>query len=269
MNLAIGKLAPRSKVNGLEQMNTHPGSMLEVVPAGANAHDTNGHSANSHSVNAAEQGLHPATMLLADDCAVTRRGVRALVESQQGWRVVAEAASGREAIAKAVQLRPDVIILSVTMRELNGLDATRLILKSVPHARILVLTSYQTEEMIQRALRAGVRGYVLKSDAEADLVAAVKALLEGRTFFTSIASEVIVDRLRRDRDDVAHSALTVREAEIVQLLAEGNSNKQVAGILSISSRTVENHRAQIMQRLGLGSFSGLIRYAIRVGIVEP
>ncbi|HLJ30436.1 MAG TPA: response regulator transcription factor [Candidatus Angelobacter sp.] len=216
-----------------------------------------------------EDGVIAASILLADDCSVIRRGVRTLLESQPNWKVVAEAGGGREAVSKATQLRPDVIILSVSMPELNGLDATRLILKALPQARVLVLTSYETEEMIERALQAGVRGYVLKSDAEADLVAAVKALLQGRTFYTSVACEVLVEHLRREGQEPVHSGLTVREAEIVQLLAEGNSNKQVAGVLDISSRTVENHRAQIMQRLGMHSFSELIRYAIRIGIVEP
>jgi DNA-binding NarL/FixJ family response regulator len=219
--------------------------------------------------NSVKPSLELASIFLADDCAVTRRGVRVLLESQPGWKVVDEAGSGREAVSKAIVARPDIIVLSVTMRELNGLDATRLIMKALPQARVLVLTTYHTEEMIERALLAGVRGYLLKSDAEADLVEAVKALLRGLTFFTSIASEVVVGRLRRERKEHAEPGLTVREAEIVQLLAEGNSNKQVAAVLGISSRTVENHRAQIMHRLSLHSFSELIRYAIRIGIVEP
>jgi DNA-binding NarL/FixJ family response regulator len=257
MSAGVAKAWPRTKAQIAEQLDQPTARIMELPRI-----------ADGQSENAAE-ACTAATILLADDCAVTRRGVRALVESRDSWRVIAEASSGREAGKKATQMRPDIIILSVSMRELNGLDATRLILKAVPQARVLVLTAYQTEEMIQRALRAGVRGYVLKSDAEADLVAAVKALLQGRTYFTTIASEVVMDQLRRDRDENSHPGLTVREAEIVQLLAEGHSNKQVAGVLSISSRTVENHRAQIMQRLGLHSFSELIRYAIRIGIVEP
>ena len=216
-----------------------------------------------------KRGLAAASILVADDCPVMRRGMCTLLESQPNWKVVAEASSGREAVDRATELRPDVVVLSASMPELNGLDATRLILKAVPHTRVLVLTSYQTDEMIRRALQAGVRGYVLKSDAEGDLVAAVRALLLGRTFYTSAASEVLVEHLRREGHEPLHSGLTVREAEIVQLLAEGNSNKQIAGALDISSRTVENHRAKIMQRLALHSFSELIRYAIRLGIVEP
>jgi DNA-binding NarL/FixJ family response regulator len=209
------------------------------------------------------------SILLADDYAVVRRGLRALLEAQPGWKVVAEASNGREAVDQATRLRPDIAILDINMPGLNGLDATRLIRKAVPEVRVLVLTAFHTQEMIEKALRAGVRGYLLKSDAETDLVAAVKALIEGRTFFTSVVSDAVVERLRQDTEDRTQPVLTVREAEIVQLLAEGKSNKEVASILGISARTVENHRAQVMQRLSLRSFSELIRYAIRNGLVEP
>jgi DNA-binding NarL/FixJ family response regulator len=260
VSLATNGFLPKSETRVQEQIGNNCGSLLDFVPR---------HGDNQIE-NHTQHNPESASIFLADDCAVTRRGVRVLLESQLGWRVVAEASSGHEAVNRAIELRPDIIVLSVTMRELNGLDVTRLILKAVPQARVLVLTAYQTEEMIERAFQAGVRGYVLKSDAEADLVAAVTALLQGRIFFTSAASQVLVEHLRRGRNENGnHHGLTVREAEIVQLLAEGHSNKQVAGVLNISSRTVENHRAQIMQRLSLSSFSGLIRYAVRIGIVEP
>jgi|SRR5579872_520697 len=209
------------------------------------------------------------SILIADDYAVVRRGLRSLLEAEPDWQVVSEASNGREAVAQVTELRPDVAILDVSMPELNGLDAARLILKDAPNTRVLVLTAYHSDEMIEKALQAGVRGYVLKSDAETDLVAAVKALVQGRTFFTSAVSEVLVDRFRREKEEPKPGVLTVREVEIVQLLAQGKSNKEVADILGISPRTVENHRAQIMQKLGLKSFSELIRYAIRNGIVEP
>jgi DNA-binding NarL/FixJ family response regulator len=204
------------------------------------------------------------SILIADDYAIFRRGLRAVLEAQPGWKVVGEAASGRDAVNQATQIQPDVTILDINMPELNGLDAARLIVKAAPHTRVLALASYHTQEMIARALQAGVRGYLLKSDTEGDVVAAVKALTEGRTFFTSAASGVLLEHLRQENVP----ALTVRESEIVQLLAEGKSNKEVAQVLGISSRTVENHRAQIMQRLGLQSFSDLVRYAIRHGIIE-
>lgn len=207
------------------------------------------------------------SILIADDYPLVRRGVRSLLEAQPGWQVVGEAGNGHEVVRLARELRPDIVILDVSMPELNGLDAARLIVKDVPGIRVLILTSDYTNEMIEKAFQAGVRGYVLQSDNEADLVAAVKELMEGRTYYTTMASEVLVERLRREPES-APAILTTREAEIVQLLAEGKSNKEIANILGISSRTVENHRAQIMQKLGLKSFSELIRYAIRNGMIE-
>lgn len=210
------------------------------------------------------------SILIADDYAVVRQGLRALLEAQAGWRVVAEASNGREAVSRAEESRPDIVILDIAMPELNGLDAARLILKTLPETRILVLTGYHTDEMIEKALQTGVRGYVLKSDTETDLVAAITALMEGRTYFTSAVSDVLVDRLRREKQDKPSlPLLTTRETEIVRLLGEGKSNKEAAAHLGISSRTVENHRAQIMQKLGLRSLSDLIRWAIRNGIIEP
>jgi DNA-binding NarL/FixJ family response regulator len=209
------------------------------------------------------------SILIADDYGIVRRGLRALLSNQADWRIVGEAANGREAVAQAAKLRPDIVLLDVLMPQLNGLDAARLILKAVPETRVLILSDSHTDEMIEKAFRAGVRGYVLKSDAEADLVTAINALMNGRTFFTSAASERLLERLRREPIDDGPPLLTTRETEIIQLLAEGKSNKEVANILGISSRTVENHRAQIMQRLGLRSFSDLVRWAIRNAIIEP
>jgi DNA-binding NarL/FixJ family response regulator len=208
------------------------------------------------------------SILIADDQAVVRRGVRALLEAQPGWEVVAEAADGREAVAKAKQHRPDLIILDVAMPELNGLEATRQIRKLLPEARVLMLTMHDEQEVIESTLRAGAAGYVLKSDAEQDLVSAVKALANRRTFFTSTAREVALNRSRRPLKEQSRHVLSPRESEVVQLLAEGKSNKQIAGILGISQRTAENHRAKIMHKLGLHSFSDLVRYAIRHNIIE-
>lgn len=208
------------------------------------------------------------SILIADDYAVVRRGLRALLEAEPGWQIVGEAVNGREAVDHALQVRPDIVILDVIMPLLNGIDAARLILQASPETRVMIFTEYHTDHMIEKALQAGARGYVLKTDAEADLVAAVKALMGGRTFFTSEASEFLVERLRRENAGNLATSLTPREAEVVQLLAEGKSNKEAASVLGISARTVENHRAQIMQRLGLRSYSALIRYAIRNGIIE-
>jgi len=213
------------------------------------------------------------SILIADDHAVVRRGLRALLETQPGWQIVAEESNGRDAVDKALKLHPDVAILDISMPDLNGLDAAALILKARPETRILILTMHSADELIKKTLTAGARGYVLKSDAERDLITALEALLQGRTFFTSAVSNVILDNLRgaTTRAGIARKyrdRLSPRERQIVQLLAEGRSNKEVAAALSISTRTVENHRAKVMDKLNLHSLSDLVRYAIRNNIVE-
>lgn len=208
------------------------------------------------------------SILIADDYPVVRRGIRTLLESEPGWEVVAEASNGGDAVTYAEQLRPDVVILDVSMPVLNGLDAARLIVKSAPDTRVLVISGYHTEERFGDALQAGVRGYLMRSNVEADLIEAVRALIQGRTWFPNEVSEQLLERLRGEKGQSV-PVLTTREVEIVQLLAEGKSNKEVAHALGISVRTVENHRAQVMQRLGLKTFSSLVRYAIRNGIIEP
>jgi DNA-binding NarL/FixJ family response regulator len=217
--------------------------------------------------------MQPVSILIADDHAVVRRGLRALIETQPTWKVVSEATNGREAVAKATAMRPDVAILDVGMPQLNGMDAAALIFKASPKTRILILTMHSAEDLIRQTLTAGASGFVLKSDAERDLIAAVDALLHNKTFFTSEASHVILDSLRgstpkRPSRSVT-GRLTIREREVVQLLAEGKSNKEVATMLNISTRTVENHRAKTMDKLKLRSFGELVRYAVRNRIVEP
>ena len=214
------------------------------------------------------------SILIADDHAVVRRGLRALLETKPGWKIVSEESNGRDAVAKAVKLAPDIAILDISMPGLNGFDATTLILKARPDTRVLILTMHSAEELIKKTLAAGARGYVLKSDAERDLITAVESLLQGKTFFTSVASEVILNKLRggnshTEAERTRGERLSPREREIVQLLAEGRSNKEVAGVLNISTRTVENHRAKVMEKLNLRSLSDLIRYAIRNKMVEP
>jgi DNA-binding NarL/FixJ family response regulator len=213
------------------------------------------------------------SILIADSHPVARRGLRALLEAQPGWKVVGEASNGREAVEKAKQLRPDLAILDISMPELNGPDATQLILKATPNTRVLILAMHSAPDLISEALNAGARGYVLKSDAEADtdLVKAVAALSHGRTFFTDAASELLLDNLQRGsgkHSPLEVNRLTVREREVLQLLAEGKSNKEVAVRLKISVRTAENHRAKIMRKLHLHSFSDLIRFAIRNNMVD-
>jgi len=215
--------------------------------------------------------MRSVRILVADDHVVVRRGLRALLQAQPPWKVVAEASTGVEAVEKAARLQPDLVIMDLSMPELNGLDATGLILKAAPKTRVLILTMHNAEELIERTLKAGARGYVLKSDAERDLITAIEAVLDNRTFFTPSVSEAVLDCLRqRDRESVnlQGDSLTSRERQIVQLLAEGKSNKEVAGALGISVRTVENHRAKIMRKLQLRSLSDLVRHAIRNKIVE-
>lgn len=210
-------------------------------------------------------------ILIADDHAVVRRGLRTLLEARPGWEVCGEAVTGREAVAQSARLRPDIIIMDISMPDLNGLEATRQILSDAPDSQVLVLTMHDAPEIIERMMAAGARGYVLKSDAERDLTDAVEAVCHRKPFFTPAASEVM---LRFSRETVGRtgrgsSRITRRECQVVRLLAEGKGNKQVAAALDISVRTVESHRARIMRKLALRSFSDLIRYAIRHKIVTP
>jgi DNA-binding NarL/FixJ family response regulator len=213
--------------------------------------------------------MKPVTIIVADDHVVIRRGLRTLLEERKGWKVVAEAANGREAVEKAARLRPDLVVMDLSMPELNGLEATRLILKAVPNTRILILTMHNTEELVGKTLQAGARGYVLKSDTEKDLITALEAVLDNRTFFTPVSSELDFSYVGRGRPGMPElPSLSPRERQIVQLLAEGMSNKEVASRLGISVRTAENHRATIMRKLQLRSLSDLVRHAIRNKIIE-
>jgi DNA-binding NarL/FixJ family response regulator len=214
-------------------------------------------------------------ILLADDHDLTRSGLRYLLEKREGWTVCAEASNGRMAVEMAEKLRPDFAILDMSMPELNGLEATRQILKKQPETKILIYTMHETEKIIIDVLEAGARGVVLKSDAGENMIAAVESIARGRKFFTSRVAETVVEAYLSKRtsanidDSCAVSVLTTREIEVVQLLAEGKANKEVADRLGISPRTAEGHRSEIMRKLKLGSLAELIRYAIRNGIVQP
>ena len=211
-----------------------------------------------------------ARILIADDHEIVRHGLRRLLETQPGWEVCGEAANGREAVAKARQLKPDVAILDFGMPELNGAEATRQILQDSPRTEVMILTMHDAEPLIREVLEAGARGYVLKSDASRDLVAAVQALLAHKTFLSPAVSKLVVDGYLRGAEvETPADRLTPREREIVQLVAEGRSNKEIAATLNISIKTVEAHRSHIMQKLSLSSISELVRYAIRNKIVEP
>lgn len=211
-------------------------------------------------------------VLVADDHEVVRRGVRVLLESRPGWQICAEAVDGREAVEMAIEHKPDVAIVDIAMPALNGLEAARRIRKSCPDCEVLILTMHESEQVIQEVLSAGARAYVLKSDAGRDLVTAVEALGRHKSFFTSSVADLVLQRFVDGRSVETTgelSPLTHREREVVQLLAEGRGNKEVADALGISVRTVETHRAHVMHKLGCQSFSDLVRYAIRNHIVNP
>jgi len=212
-------------------------------------------------------------VLVADDHEVVRKGVVQILASQPAFEVVSEVDTGRAAVAEAQRLKPDVMVMDIMMPELNGLEATRQIMKTLPNASVLILSMHQSEELIREVLASGARGYVLKSDAGRDLVAGVTALSQNRPFFTTSVSEIVLDgflrtgQTRRSSNDEG-GRLSAREREIVQLLAEGNTNKEVASRLNLGVKTVETHRSHIMQKLGLSSVSDLVRYAIRNKMVD-
>jgi DNA-binding NarL/FixJ family response regulator len=210
-------------------------------------------------------------ILIADDHELFRRGIAAELTQVPGWVVAADAANGRDAVSMAAEIKPDIIVLDLTMPELNGLEAARKIIAADPAARILILTAHESEQVVREVLSAGARGYVLKSDAGRVLVTAVQALLDGRYFFTSTVAQMVLDGYLRSeaRDADAAHTLSAREREIVQLLAEGNSNKDIARALDISVNTAETHRSNIMRKLGFASLADLVRYAIRNRMIEP
>ena len=209
-------------------------------------------------------------ILVADDHEVARKGIRALLEDHAGWEVCAEAKDGREAVEFAAKLKPDVFLLDVGMPNLNGLDAARQILAIMPEARILILTIHDSEQVVRETLAAGARGFLLKSDAGRDLVAAVEALQERRTFFTPKVAQMMLDGYLRPHESDAPEkcVLTPREREVIQLVAEGKTTKEVATALSLSVKTAETHRTNLMRKLDLHSIADLTLYAVRTGIVQ-
>ena len=217
--------------------------------------------------------MNPLRILLADDHEIVRRGLVSLLKSHAGWEVCAEAQDGRQAVQKAKELRPEVVILDIGMPNLNGLEAARQILHDNAQSKVLILTITDADEMVRAVLAAGARGFVLKSDAARDLVAAVEALQSNKTFFTSRVAEMVLGGfLGRNRPtadgEVTLPSLTPREREIVQLLAEGKSTKEVACHLNLSVKTAETHRSNIMRKLNLHSVSGLVLYAVRNNMVQ-
>jgi two-component system, NarL family, response regulator NreC len=211
-------------------------------------------------------------ILLADDHTVVRKGLRLLLESQEGFEVIADACDGRETVALAEQHQPDVVVLDVAMPILNGIEAARQISAKFPNTAIVFLSMHSDEGYVLKALKSGARAYLLKDSAEYDLIAAIKAVSEGKAFFSPAISKMLVEdymRQMRERDvEDSYELLTTREREILQLLAEGKSNKDVATLLHLSLYTVETHRSNIFQKLNLHSSAELILYAIRKGVIS-
>jgi DNA-binding NarL/FixJ family response regulator len=216
---------------------------------------------------------HPLRILIADDHDVMRDGTRSLIERQTGWEVCGLAATGREAVAQAILLQPDIVIMDMSMPELNGLDAAVQIRRRLPRTEILMFTAHETEELVREVFEAGAKSFIYKSDAHEFLVDAIQSLSQHKPFFTSQVSEILfADLINRSENKTTRpesgQRLTGREREIVQLVAEGQSNKEVADKLGISVRTAETHRAHILRKLNLDSIAGLVRYAIRNKMIE-
>jgi DNA-binding NarL/FixJ family response regulator len=211
-------------------------------------------------------------ILLADDHTVVRQGLRKVLEERPDWEFVAEAGDGREAVRQAEELEPDIAIVDITMPLLNGIEATRQIVKRSPTTRVLILTMHSDEAYVNQVLQAGATGYLLKESADVDLIQAVSAVSQGKSFFSpAVARTVLDDYLRRLADKGItdrYDALSEREREIFQLIAEGKANKEIAAILSISPSTVETHRARIMEKLDLHSAAEIVLYAVRKGVIR-
>lgn len=213
-------------------------------------------------------------ILLADDHEIVRRGLAALLMKREGWEICGEATDGREAVQKAKQLKPDVVIIDIGMPNLNGLEATRQLIQHDPNFRVIILTVTDADQIVREALDAGARGFVLKSDAARDLVTAIDALQNKRTFFTPRVNELLLAGFLEKGQPVSRTqtpvfpTLTAREREITQLLAEGRSSKEAASLLNLSTKTVETHRSNIMRKLNLHSIRDLVVYAIKNQLIQ-
>ena len=216
--------------------------------------------------------MRKTRILLADDHQLMRSGLRLVIEQQPDLTIVGEAADGREAVAIAKSVRPDVAVMDISMPNLNGIEAAHQIIQSQPDIAVIVLSMHTDESYVLRALKAGAKGYLLKDSAEADLIAAVRAVARGKSFFSPAVSKVLLDdymrKLKRSGAEDAYDLLTPREREILQLVAEGKSNKEVANLLNLSVYTVETHRSNVMQKLNLKGIPELTLYAVRKGIIS-
>ena len=216
----------------------------------------------------------PLRILIADDHDVMRQGTQAVIERQPGWEVCGLVTNGREAVARAVELKPDIAILDMTMPELNGLDAAIQIKRQLPGTEILMFTAHENDDLIRQAFAAGIKSFIAKTEAHHFLIEAVESLSRHKPYFTPKVSEILFSNIlnrAEGRQDEAEPGqrLSAREREIVQLIAEGKSNKEAADALGISVRTAESHRASILRKLNLDSVAGLVRYAVRNKLIEP
>jgi DNA-binding NarL/FixJ family response regulator len=208
-------------------------------------------------------------ILIADDHDIVRRGIRAVVECRDDWKIVAEAMDGRSAFELALETKPNICILDYSLQGMNGLSLTRAIKRELPDTEILMFTMHDNDDLVRDILVAGARGFILKSDADRHLVAAIDAVSRHKPYFTGSVSETLLAKFLHDATGHSSQTLTDREREVVQLIAEGKINKEVSRILDISVKTVETHRASAMQKLNLKTAADLVRYAIRNNIVQP
>jgi DNA-binding NarL/FixJ family response regulator len=212
-------------------------------------------------------------ILIADDHEIIREGLRTILERNPKWTACGEANTGRKALTEAIRLKPDVIVMDINMPELNGLEATSQILEKLPNTRILILSAHESEGLVRQMLCSGARGYILKSDAGRDLAAAVESVAQGKLFFTASVSNVVLRGYQQQAGE--HPArsnsvlrLSPREREVLQLIAEGRTNKEIAALIGASVKTVENHRARLMAKMDFHSLTDLVRYAIQNEIIR-
>src|SRR6202158_3285665 len=266
----------RYGIGGLDVLSIHRPRIMQSVYQASRAHASRLPVLDSEAQPqkaALRLGTKTVRILVVDDHDIIRRGLKQLLTSRPGWEVCGEAKTGREAVALAEQLKPEIVVMDISMPDLNGLEAARRIHKLFPNTGILILTLHFSDQLGRDIVEAGARAYIMKSDADRDLVSAVEALSHRRTFFTPRAAEMLLHGFSAQNSTAGPQALsrnrlTPREREIVQLLAEGKSSKEVAVALGISVKTAETHRANIMRKLELHSVSELVRYAVRNQIIE-